>query len=334
MGNGLEVELEKRSETDGAAIALWHRYAAMKDFLSREYYPWVQANCPYYPDHAQGHVESVIQTASLLVGKLEDLTSLDLFLMLSAIVFHDAAMVYGRTEHHDQITRIMEGIRGLGFIDVTVQRLTEEIAKAHTGEKGLAIPRRNEDCTLGSTSFTVYPRALAAILRFADEVSETRSRVSQSLMSQVPQENRIYWDYAYCVSATKPDPARERVVVSVELHDDMPTRRYQCPDEFRSYSDCRCQISLVEYVVCRLQKMNRERAYCAPAFGRYSTIENLFVRMTALKGGSRVEGYEDEVVLGGDGLGQLSYPAIEIFHNFFGRYPRWQPDKLAEVMSR
>jgi hypothetical protein len=330
----LELELENRSKDDKVAESLWHRYMAMKDFLQREYYPWIQANCPFFTDHGQRHVESVIETASSLIERLDELTPLDLFLLLSAIVWHDAGMVYERTNHQDRVTEMLMEIRKLGFIDVTTQRLTSEIAQSHSGEHGLAIPRRVEYCSIDSKSYAVYPKALAAVVRFADEVSENRSRVSMSIRSRVPEKNCIYWDYAYCIAGSKPDPSRERVIVSIELHDDSPLIMYSCPATYNMYADKDGKICLIQYVVCRLQKMNNERSYCAQEFKKYSTIRNIQVRLTAIKAGSRMNGYEDEIILGEDGLGQQQpYPNISIYEDFFTNYPCWHPERMREVLS-
>jgi len=329
----LEVELENRAKDDKVAEGLWHRYMMMKAFLRREYYPWIQASCPYYTDHGQHHIESVIKTASLLVGKFNLLIHLDIFLILSAIIWHDAGMVYGRTGHQNQVGRMLQNIQQLAFIDVTIKRLIEDIVKAHSGEGGLAIPQRDQDCTLNGSTFTVYPRALAAVVRFADEVSENRSRVSESIRPQLHEDNLILWDYASCISAARPEPARQRVVVSVELHDGASITKYRCPTEFCSYADGDGKICMVQYVICRLQKMNRERAYCNPEFRKYSEMREITVRMMVIKAGCRVEGYEQEFVFGDNGLVQQRYPNINIYDDFFQRFPDWQPDRIREVLS-
>jgi len=330
----LEAALERRASTEKKdAEILWNKYKAVKDYLAEEYYRWVQAKCPFFTDHGENHIQSVIQAASLLLkkhlnpGSKSELSSLDIFLILSAILWHDVGNVLGRSEHASRVGEMTNKIRRLGFPNIDIQRLVEEISKAHAGEDGLNIPRLYEDCTINQT-YTVYPKALAAIVRFADEISEDRTKISQSLLPEIPDENRIFWEYANCISASKPEPERYRVVVTVAIQDDVAIRKFRCPEQCRNRADSGGNISLIEYVVCRLEKMNNERAYCALGFSRYVSIMEIVARFTMLRGTERVENYELEV-----NFSQSGYPNIPIFDNFFERHPNWQPEKIREVLT-
>src|ERR1700722_2075096 len=91
----LEDELRNKARKDPDAEDFYARYTAMKAYLSRAYYPWIQVNCPYFTDHGLLHVLSVLQAASQLLGpqvtnkKGSELSTLDLFLVLSSILWHD-----------------------------------------------------------------------------------------------------------------------------------------------------------------------------------------------------------------------------------------------------
>ena len=157
-----------------------------------------------------------------------------------------------------------------------------EIAQAHAGRDGLTNARRETDCVVVQT-FTVYPRALAAIVRFADEISENRSRISLALMPEVPPESQIYWQYANCITAVRPDPSRERVILSIEVPDGSAAERFLCPEELSNRVDGSKNISLIEYLILRLEKMNNELAYCEPEFhSRYANIREILVRLSIL----------------------------------------------------
>lgn len=336
MNNNLTLEtaLERRASTEKDAEILWNKYKAVRDYLTTEYYRWVQANCPFFTDHGENHIQSVIQAASALLNKhltpesKNELSSLDLFLILAAILWHDVGNVYGRSGHASRVGKMINEIKRLGFPNIDIQRLVEEISKAHAGEDGLNIPRTEEDCTVLNRPYTVYPKALAAIVRFADEISENRARISQALLPDVPDENRIFWEYANCISASRPEPARYRVVVTVAMQDDAAIREFTCPEQFRNRADSRGNISLIKYVVCRLEKMNNERAYCALEFSRYVSIIEIVARFTILRGTERVENYELEV-----NFSQSGYPNIQIFDDFFERHPNWQPEKIREALT-
>jgi len=334
----LEAALEARAKTDEDAKAFWHHYNSVKIYLAKEYYRWIQANLPFFTDHGEQHIQSVIQVASLLLSKhlnpdgKSQLSSLDIFLILSGILWHDVGNVYNRSEHSQLVAEMTEKIKTLIFPTLQIHRLVDEISKAHSGKKGLNIPRLDEYCATSNQNYEVNPRALAAIVRFADEVSENHSRISRALLPKIPDENRIYWEYANCISASTPEPERFRVVVTVEIQRDKAIGKFIC-HEFPNRVNGTGQIPLMEYILSRLEKINNERAYCAPQFSRYVSIQEIIARFTILHGTERVNNYDMlQVVFGDCGLSQDSYPKIQIFEEFFRCYPNWKPENLKEAL--
>jgi hypothetical protein len=337
----LEAALEARAdadEDDKDAEDFWHRYKVMKEYLEREYYPWIQAKCPFFTDHGERHIQSVIQAASLLMNKplnseSKDLSSLDLFLILSAILWHDVGNVLGRSGHATRVAEITTEIKKLGFPSPDIHRLVVEISQAHSGENGLKTLRSEDDCSTSHRTYTVYTRALAAIVRFADEISENQSRISHALLASVPPEQRIFWEYANCISASRPDPGRQRVIITVTIQYDKATAKFICPEFLDRVNETR-QISLIEYVLCRLEKMNNERAYCASEFSRYTSISEIEARLRILRDTCRIEKYDIEVTFGESGLKHSSHPDIKIFDEFFHLYSDWKPERLEEELFR
>ena len=334
----LERELEERIHRDQDAESLWPRYKAMKDYLEFNYYRWVQANCPFFTDHGEQHIKAVIQAASLLLRpyllspKKQGLKSMDIFLILSAIIWHDAAMVLGRSRHADNISKLTDEISALGFADPTVRRLVIDIARAHRGRTGLNLPHSEEDITTKEMPDTVYPRALAAIVRFADEISENRSRISLLLLDQIPEDKKIYWHYAASIVASRPEPERERVVVTVELELDSVIRRFQCDPDFPDRADDSGRLTLLEYVLCRLEKMNNELIYCRTHLSKFTTLQEIEARLTIVRREVRLAGYDNlTITLGATGLNE--YPNVPLFENFFQQHPEWQPDELKKVVN-
>ncbi len=343
----LEDELRSRARKDSDADDFYARYIAMNRYLATEYYPWIQAQCPYYTDHGQLHIASVMQSASQLLGghlvnrRNSELTTLDLFLIMSSVLWHDVGNVYGRSRHAQRVAEMTAKIKELGFPNPNIQRLVAEIAIAHSGDDGLNKARQKEDVSTSNRQYTVYPSALAAVVRFADEVSENQARISHALKENVPIGNRIYWEYAACVAASIPDPARQSVRISVNVPHDAAPREYaitpdtadSCQREFAVRTG-KPSITLIEYIICRLEKMNNERAYCAPRFNRYSEIRELEIVLTLTNSNQRVHGYHDVFVLGDGGFRQTEYPAIRVFDGFFAGHERWKPEALMEVVPK
>ncbi len=329
----LESELQRRAKKrgDGPAKMFWHQYEAMKKLLESDYYPWVQANCQWYTDHGAKHIASVRHAVDRLLEntKPQILEDVDLFVLLSAIIWHDVGMVFGRSDHAAQVADLTEGIRGFGLTDPTIHRVVVELAKAHSGQDGLRIPKHRQDCTpTPERTSTIYPRALAALLRFGDEVSENRSRVSLSLLPTVPPENRLYWEYANCVVASKPEPSRERVVVSIEMDRARAVEEFKCPSACSQWGRREPKISLIEYMVFRLQKLNSERAYCGAKFAGYVSMSRVDVRIEIQQGTDTILALEP-IVMGDSGLAHDTYPSIEIYSDFFERHPNLKPSALA-----
>jgi hypothetical protein len=334
----LEHELQQRAKNGGDAEDFHHRYEAMKSYLKREYYPWIQANCPFFTDHGEQHIRSVIRAASNMLepnlsnrraksgDQSGDLSDLDIFLLLAGILWHDVGNVYGRTDHAKRIAEMTDEIKKLGFPTPAVHRLVNEISTAHAGQSGLSGPKREEDCATVNRTYTVYPRALAAIVRFADEVSEDRTRISSALLDSIPEKNQVYWQYAHCVAASRPDPTRKRVVLTIELDKSKAKQKYSCTDFGHRSKDGR--ISLIEYVVSRLEKMNNERAYCAAKFSRYMDVDELTCRFAMFADGARLGDGELDFGVGDYGMNREGYPSIPLFDQFFETNPTFKPENL------
>jgi len=336
----LEIELENRSKSNVDAERLWSRYRSVKDYLSVNYYRWVLMECPYYTDHGEQHIESVIQAASgLVMPHLNQnnslLSPLDIFLILSGILWHDVGNVYGRSKHAERVTEMTAKIKELGFPNPDIRRLVDEISRAHQGGEGLLIPSgKDEHCTIANNNYRVFPRELAALVRFADEISENRSRISTELLPTVPAENRIYWEYANSISASVPDPARERVVVTIFIEQQKAFERFSCPTEYAARGDSKGTLSLIEYIVCRLEKMNNERSYCGKWFNRYVRINEIEARFTLLHDTRRL--LEETVIFGDSGVRRESddsYPKIDLFDEFFKKHPEWTPENIERGLS-
>jgi hypothetical protein len=333
----LENELRRRAEKLKHADArdLLGRFEAMRNYLSLNYYDWIQTAAPYLTNHGRLHIESVAQALDGLLGKIkpDQLSSLDLFLLLTAVLWHDVGNAYGRTEHASRVAELTNKVRELGFPNPDIQRLVVEIAKAHSGSTGLLGVRAEEDCATEHKTYIVYPRALAALVRFADEISENRARISATLIDSVPDENRIYWEYANSISASRPDPGRSRVVLTVNVDSDRAVWRFPC-HENSPFNDAAGKISVIEYIVARLEKMNNERVYASQYMSRYAAIDAIECRFSLQRGTERDSRYENTFELGNSGLSAAGkYPNIPIAAKFFEQFPHWKPASLTGAVD-
>ena len=326
----LESILQNRAATEACkACAFLSNYVAMKNYLTRDYYPWIQANCQWYTDHGSKHVDSVMHTTSHLLSNApqDGLNCLDVYLLLTSIIWHDVGLLAGRADHARETEVFINKVREICFPDPTIHRLVCQIVRAHSGHEGWSFLQQSEPispCT--HKSCIVYPQSLAAILRFADEASETRTRISASLLERVPPEQKIYWEYAHSVTASTPEPARRRLLLAIELQRADAVKRLPCPKHLRDRADGDGNIAVIQYVVCRIEKLNNERAYCFPYLTRYADIRTIDVRLQVC------DGTESAIcldfTLGDGGMTGCDYPDIEMYSRFFDIYPQLIPAKL------
>lgn len=329
--------LEEKAECNELAEELYHSYKNTYRYLESEYYGWIQSNCPHFTDHGERHIQTVInKSGEILEDELKSenigaLNFVEIYVLLASIIWHDVGMVQDRGKHENFPTKISEDITETLFPNTGIQRLVSRIVKSHTGNTALSIPTSKGSVTLGHQTFDLHPKAIAAVLRFADEISENQERVSRAaaVFEEVPEESKIYWEYAKSITAISVELARDRVVVNFELDKEQATTKYPCPDKYVTRSDDENRISVIEYIVCRLEKMNNEKVYCAPEFRRYAYIREIQAKFRVFdEDGHEFEEFSQE--LGEGGVKKTDqYPDIHIYEDFFNENGDLKPSTIS-----
>ncbi|WP_323170913.1 hypothetical protein [Natrialba sp. PRR66] len=338
----LESELEKTllELADGSdnAEEFLDQYKQTKRHLQREMYPWVQSNCNWFTDHGEQHIAAVMNQASrLLENELRDfqsgdLNELDLFILLTAILWHDVGMIVDRTDHERISTEVADRFRDIAFPSTSIKATTDDIIKAHRNKAGLDIPQRDSVFNIGNEIYKVYPKDLAGILRFADEISETQERVSGDswIRESVPDESELFWRYAETVQGCYPHLNGKSVNLNIEVGYKKSIKMYPCPDSFKERANDDGEISLIEYMICRLEKLVNELAYCERYFNRYAEIREVQVDIT-VRDDSHTIIQEVNETLAATGLTTKgTYPDVKIYDDFFEEYSEWKPDQLPD----
>ena len=171
----------------------------MRQYLETEYYEWVQTACPYYTDHGKPHIQSVIQTAGyLLAPRLKsrsDLTTMDLFLMLAAIIWHDVGMVYGGSESCRSGAQVINvSARFTSVLDTT----TRNNGIVTCGRRGVEASETRPKLAMGSVITSVLPDTRRR-LEVCRQLLQKLVRVRLALLPDVPEGQQIYWQYARAV---------------------------------------------------------------------------------------------------------------------------------------
>ena len=182
------------------------------------------------------------------------LTAADAYILCLSILFHDAGMVYGREGHEQQIVRVYDWVRQSCDPPLQEKALIYRIAGAHTGttEEGRTDKIGEVPSTMDLDGDEVKPRELAAILRFADELSEGPQRTSRFVATEtgVALASKVYQEYA-SVTNVHIDRSLGRIVLTYSYDICGPNANPASP-EFRK---------LLEFTFSRAIKVDRERRY-------------------------------------------------------------------------
>ena len=338
----LESELEKTlldlSEDSDNASQFLDQYKQTKRHLQNEMYPWVQSNCNWFTDHGEQHISAVMNQASrLLENELRDfesgdLTELDIFILLTAILWHDVGMIVNRADHERISTEVADRFRDIAFPSTSIKATTDDIIKGHRNKAGLDIPQRDATFNIGNEIYKIYPKALAGILRFADEISETQERVSGDtwIQESVPEESEIFWRYAETIQGCHPHLNGKSVNLNIEVEYEKAVKMYPCPGSFEERENEDGEISLIEYIICRLEKLVNELAYCERYFNRYAEIREANVDITVRDDSNTIIQEANETLAATGLTTKGTYPDVNIYEDFFEEYSEWRPDQLPD----
>jgi hypothetical protein len=179
------------------ATDYYERFKRIQDHLNQHVHPHVNAfamrqDGGYLTDHGPDHIKTVIQRASRLAESPGcDLSAYEVYVLLVGIHLHDVGNIFGRDEHELKSDEIMEQLGPLLGDDTGEKFAIHKIAAAHggrvNGNKDKIRALSETDSLLGQD---IRPRLLAALLRFADELADDRTRAARFLidMGRIPQE--------------------------------------------------------------------------------------------------------------------------------------------------
>lgn len=222
-------------------------------------------------DHGPDHVRMVAENAKQLVGdfSLRRLNGYEIYLLLLAIHFHDVGNCFGREEHEKKIDEVMCALGDKLPLDTAERLMVSDIATAHGGytsgsteDKDTLKPLKSIDSCNG---ITIRPALLAAILRFADELSDDNTRCNRFLdkLGVIPPENQIFHAY----SAALAPITFNANVIDFKYYIPYEQSQEKIPNEDGSF--------LYDEIMKRLKKCMRELEYCrkyAEGFIRITTL--------------------------------------------------------------
>jgi hypothetical protein len=236
------------------------RFGAIESYLTENVHPAVTvgasfADGGFLTDHGPLHVRTVIERASALLQSSDytGLTNYEIYLLLAAIHVHDVGNMSGRSEHELGSADLMQKLGALFGSDDVEKRTIYKIAQAHGGRVGLD---KDKISKLQETEYlmgqTVRPRFLAALLRFADELADDRTRAQRQLIDGgLPLSSEVFHKFAYALHSV--------LVVGNSVRLSFEMTREDALSRFGKYAN---SVYLLDEIYERMLKMHAERIYC------------------------------------------------------------------------
>ena len=253
------------------------QFQNLQNHLNKYYHPQVTAAAAisdgsgFLTDHGPEHIKTVIRRASeILKTSLKDsLTCYEKYLLLAAIHVHDVGNIFGRESHEMNSEKVMEELGSVLGEEMPEKRAIVEIAQAHGGRVGkdkdkISLLPLSRD-VLGKD---VHPRFLAAVLRFADELADDRSRASRYMIKagKIPKESEVFHKYAYALHSVM--ISTQAVRLEFELSE---------TDVTQKFGKGSTNVFLLDEIYSRTMKMHRERMYCMRFLRRDINIDRIDV---------------------------------------------------------
>lgn len=210
----------------------------------------------FLTDHGPEHIKTVVQRATDILRRSPDaaLSCYEKYLLLVAIHVHDLGNFFGRESHETNAAKVMEELGPVLGIEMPEKRTIFEIAQAHGGKVG------SDKDKLGQVAPTrdvlgqdVRPRFLAALLRFADELADDKTRASRYMIETevIPASSEIFHKYAYALQSVK--VTGETVRLDFDVTEG---------DVKKKFGKGGRRVYLLDEIYDRTMKMHRERMYC------------------------------------------------------------------------
>lgn len=248
----------------------FRQYQNIKNWLTDNYYRNANSGLATegfpYTHHDLGHVDDVIRMA----GQILDLQSggewrspllhpYEIYQLLVAILLHDAGNAQGRKDHPKRATTILNEMGDISGVDAVEKSMIGSIARAHGGKgrAGDGDTIRHEITGPDNQKHShanFRPRALAGIVRLADELSDNQYRANPEALKRPYKWPESVVHHQYCKAITaNADPLQRKIFLNFHVPISILSEKF--PHEGKS-------IFFIDYISERLSKCDLERQYC------------------------------------------------------------------------
>ena len=232
-------------------------------------------------NHGRNHLDKVAERAFDIVkhfDQREQLSEIEVFLMLCAIEIHDIGNILGRNGHEIKLQAIFDDNCSSIIKDTFERRIIKNIASAHGGKNSEGskdtISEINYSENFGGD--VVRTRLLAAIIRFADELADDNTRANRAArdLNILGINSQIFHEYSLALHSVKIDEEDEFKYVAVKLDYDLDAEGLEKKYAFGGFDKY-----LLDEIYDRTYKMEQEREYCMKFFNTCKRIDKIQVRI-------------------------------------------------------
>lgn len=273
-------------------------YPSKYKHISSQLNTWVHDNVnagaqaidgTFLTNHGVKHIKTLIDRASKFVDDNDFciLTPFEVYVLLLAIHIHDVGNIYGR-KNHELNAREIVNLIGAGIVnqDTVIWEYIIDIAKAHKGQEIEQLPFEeyiNEK--------PIRVQLLAAIVKFADELSENSMRADlvAIALDTVPEYSKLYHHYAKNLHTVIPKVKTREIIMNFFLEEDILCEKFK-----KKENGVVEDIYLIDEIYLRTMKTYLERVYCSKFLRPYINFDSIKVTIDVkLRDGKKIKnGYE------------------------------------------
>jgi hypothetical protein len=262
----------------------------------------IRSHFPAFTGHGTKHINQILKLLGQLFGEEYEVAKMgndiaridkicdDLFVLSAATIWHDSAMAKGKREGHAETLRKDMGIRqwisdsltGMGLEDETTLKkivsLICRVAAAHSDEESLSDCIHERIIMVDDRYLIVRERALAAMLRLCDELSDDYTRITPNYTPD--SDSEIYWNHSASVASVRinKDVVCIEYRISPEAIENHRLYRVKTINLMTGKIEWK-QVSLLNYILFRIDKVHSEMNVCCPLFSEFALINELEVKL-------------------------------------------------------
>jgi exopolyphosphatase/pppGpp-phosphohydrolase len=204
----------------------------------------------------------------------------ELFVLLTAILLHDAGNAIGREEHEGAAASILNEIAAGTTLGSVERRLIASIARAHGGKLSNGdkdtIPALITEPLSNIHGARVHGRRLAALLRLGDELSEGPTRADSVAIKggpDVPAESVLANKFCRDINVDI-DYVGHSFELSFQVDVTELTEQYSIKKDSETKD-----IYFVDFIRDRLEKCEAERRYCNRYLSGFASYDRMRVKL-------------------------------------------------------